>query len=325
MTLKMNMQLESQYTIRMFGSAAMDCRYLGFLDGPTVLSRQFPGSNGIDAIPNSTSNTLNGMSPAIYNGGMQGSTTGTVALSATISSINHLATPTGITATDLGTNYRITVTWSNASAYGPNDRMHCYNSSGDVLLGIAKSNVGTMIVDGLTNGVAYTVYLKTTFDMVNFSTASGTATATPTASGLDYPAVANVWNGDTVNGTPGTLVEIGAGNVRLGITGGRGGTAVTGTVHVPIASNVTLGVATDVSDTGTLDVGAALLAATVEGTLTVQRALELTAAYAAGKTIIVPTGGGNATVTFRNTLDTKNRIVADMTGSQRATVTTDFS
>jgi len=323
MTLKMNMQLESQYSLRMYGGLAMDCRYLGFLDGPTVLSRQFPGSNGIDAIPNSASSTLNGISPAIFSGGIQGATTGTVVLSATISYINHLATPLTVTATDLGTNYRITVAWTNAASYGSSDMMYCYNNSGNALLGIALASAGTMTINGLTNGVAYTVYLKASYNATSFGSASNTATATPTGNSLGYPAVANVWNGDTVNGVPGTLVEIGASNVRFGTTGGRGGIAVTGTVHVPIAANVSIGVATDVSATGTLDVGAAVLGATVEGTLSVQDALKISAAALAGKTSIVPLGGGNATVTFRNIEDTKDRITANMTGSERTSVALD--
>jgi len=323
MALKMNMQLESQYSLRLYGGLMADCRYLGFLDGATVLSKQFPGSDGIDAIPNSTSNTLNGVQPAINSGGTQGSTSGTVALSATISSINHLTTPSTVTATDPGTNYRLAVAWTNAASYGPSDMMYCYNNSGNGLLGIALASAGTMTITSLTNNTAYTVYLKATYNAVSFSSASNTATATPTGNSLGYPAIANVWNGDTVNGVPGTLVEIGATNIRFGTIGGRGGTAVTGTVHVPVASNVAIGVATDVSDIGSLDVGTAVLNSVVEGTLNVKGALRIASAVLCGKTNITNLGGGNATVKFRDTTDSKDRVTASMTGSARTSVLTD--
>lgn len=52
--------------------------------------------------------------------------------------------------------------------------------------------------------------------------------------------------------------------------------------------------------------------------------LKILSAVAAGKTTIVDLGGGNATVTFRNLGDSLDRLVADMTGSQRTSITTDL-
>lgn len=63
----------------------------------------------------------------------------------------------------------------------------------------------------------------------------------------------------------------------------------------------------------------------IEGSYTATEVLRLLLAVAAGKTSIVDLGGGNATVTFRDTGDSKNRVVADMTGSERTTVTKDVS
>lgn len=63
----------------------------------------------------------------------------------------------------------------------------------------------------------------------------------------------------------------------------------------------------------------------IEGSYTATEVLRLLLAVAAGKTTIVDNGGGTATVTFRDTGDSKNRIVASMTGSERTTVTKDPS
>jgi hypothetical protein len=65
----------------------------------------------------------------------------------------------------------------------------------------------------------------------------------------------------------------------------------------------------------------AVLNAVVEGGYTVEDILKLLSAVAAGKTTIIDLGGGDATVTFRDIEDTRNAVVADMTGSERTTVT----
>lgn len=53
--------------------------------------------------------------------------------------------------------------------------------------------------------------------------------------------------------------------------------------------------------------------------------LRLLSSVAGGKTNIVDNGGGSATVTFRDLADTKDRVDADMVGSERQTVTLDLT
>lgn len=61
----------------------------------------------------------------------------------------------------------------------------------------------------------------------------------------------------------------------------------------------------------------------IEGSYSTGDVLKLLSAVAAGKTTIVDLGGGQATVTFRDINDTTDRVVADMTGSERTNVTID--
>ena len=95
-------------------------------------------------------------------------------------------------------------------------------------------------------------------------------------------------------------------------------------VNLPSAANVLLGVPVG-GTTGTLDIGSSVMSKVVEGTLTVQQALKILAAVLAGKTTITSSGSGAATVVFRDTTDSKNRVSTTMTGSSRTAVTTDLS
>lgn len=61
----------------------------------------------------------------------------------------------------------------------------------------------------------------------------------------------------------------------------------------------------------------------IESGYTAAEVLRIIAAVAAGKTSIVDLGGGDATVTFRDLGDTKDRIVADVSGSERTTLSFD--
>lgn len=70
------------------------------------------------------------------------------------------------------------------------------------------------------------------------------------------------------------------------------------------------------------DVTGAVLESVVEGTLTLRQALRLLLAVAVGKTDI-NTSGPSPVVTFRDTADSKNRVTATMSGSERASVTLD--
>ena len=61
----------------------------------------------------------------------------------------------------------------------------------------------------------------------------------------------------------------------------------------------------------------------LDGSLTAGQILKILLAVAAGKTDITALGGGAATITFRDSSDTKNRVTATMAGSERATVVLD--
>lgn len=63
--------------------------------------------------------------------------------------------------------------------------------------------------------------------------------------------------------------------------------------------------------------------AVIESGFTAKEILQILAAVAAGKTDILDLGGGNATVTFRDLADTKDRVEASVTGSERTALTLD--
>ena len=292
--LKVNMQLETAYNIRLLGGQSEDGRILGFQDAGIMLSRVFPGAAGadltspsavggsVDGLPNSSTGVLTGVLPSMTGGGIQSTTSTSITASATLSSINHLATPSTVTATDIGTGigpsgYLMTVAWANAASYGPATFMCVYNSSGDTLLAIAPASAGSTIVDGLSN-ISYTVYCKSTYDGVHFSSASNTASATPTGTNVNLPSAANVLLGVPVGGT-----------------------------------------------TGTLDIGTSVMSKVIEGTLTMQQAMKIMAAVLAGKTTITSGGDGAATIVFRDTTDNKNRVSTTMAGSSRTAVVTNLS
>ena len=69
------------------------------------------------------------------------------------------------------------------------------------------------------------------------------------------------------------------------------------------------------------DVTGAVLEAKVEGTMTLKSAIRLILSVLAGKTSITDLGEGEALVKFRDIADTKDRISASMTGSERTNVT----
>lgn len=110
-----------------------------------------------------------------------------------------------------------------------------------------------------------------------------------------------------------------------------GGAAnLTATSSITFASDATLtaigymsGPAPDEGLT-TTNIAAAVWAQIIEAGFSAQDVMQLLAAVAAGKTEIVDLGGGAATVTFRDLGDTKDSVVADMTGSERTTITLDI-
>ena len=59
----------------------------------------------------------------------------------------------------------------------------------------------------------------------------------------------------------------------------------------------------------------------IESGYSAEQIMRVLTSVAAGKSDIVAGGGGSATVTFRDLADTKNRVAAGMTGSERTTIT----
>jgi hypothetical protein len=66
-------------------------------------------------------------------------------------------------------------------------------------------------------------------------------------------------------------------------------------------------------------------AGAIEDTMTLRQALKVILAVVAGKTEIDNHGSGLATLTFRDVGDTKDVVTAEMTESERTTVTLDKS
>jgi len=117
----------------------------------------------------------------------------------------------------------------------------------------------------------------------------------------------------------GVNLVIGAMTADLSGSGDVSAAALTGIGNMTAAINVTGDTLT------TANVGAALLAALIEGTLTFQDVQRILLSVAAGQTVITDLGGGNAEVQFRDQADALDRVFAEMTGSERTTVTLDPS
>lgn len=188
----------------------------------------------------------------------------------------------------------------------------------------------------------------------NRITGTGSVTAANLAGGLN--ALANLaGSGDVTDAALGLIVSavadlVGSGSLTADIIGkleaaaaltGSGAvssaglgalasliTALTGTGTVSSASLLAKGsLSADIVVTGDVlssaNVGEAVWNKAAELGFSYGDLMRLLAAVAAGKTTIVDNGGGSATVTFRDLNDTKDRVVADMLGSERDSVTTD--
>jgi len=70
-------------------------------------------------------------------------------------------------------------------------------------------------------------------------------------------------------------------------------------------------------------VASAVWDAVADGAFTYAELVRILAAVSAGKTTIADNGDGTATVTFRDISDTRDRIVAEMDGSERVSITAD--
>ena len=98
----------------------------------------------------------------------------------------------------------------------------------------------------------------------------------------------------------------------------------TGTISAAINGRGSMSATINVSQLTDADVNGAVLDALIEDGVSLKEALRLLLAVAAGKTDI-NTSGPNPVVTFRDVNDTKDRIVATMSGSERASITKDVS
>ena len=104
----------------------------------------------------------------------------------------------------------------------------------------------------------------------------------------------------------------------------------TGLTTSNVGSAVWSALATANNDAGTMGellnnagAGANPWTVTLEGSYTAADILRILAAVAAGTTTIVDLGGGDATVTFKGLDGSTDRVVADMTDSERVTMTLD--
>lgn len=80
---------------------------------------------------------------------------------------------------------------------------------------------------------------------------------------------------------------------------------------------------TSVTELSPTSLANAVWAKLVDGSYSAEEVIALLASVAAGKTSITDLGGGNATVVFRDLDDTKDRITASLTGSERTSLTID--
>ena len=286
--LKMNMQFETQYALRQYGSCAMDARSIGFADGALVSSRVFPGAaapavitpvfagGAVDGLPMSSAGLLTGLMPSISSGGSQGVVSCVSTVSGTATGVNHLATPTGVAAADTGlgmggSTYSLTITWTNGASYNSSDIMVAYNNAGGAVLGMSAATSGTMTITGLTN-TAYTINVKNTWDFIHFSS-SVQVVQTPTGANVNLPL---------------------ASNVLTGVAYGPGPT------------------------TGTLN----LLSPVVEAStgLTVRQTLQLMSAVLFGVDTVTGTS-----VVFKDATGANTHVTATMSGNQRTAITTSTS
>ncbi len=162
---------------------------------------------------------------------------------------------------------------------------------------------------------------------------TGNGTITNAALGLILSAVASLTGSSTLSAAVIGKLEAVAALVGSGsITAALGALASVvaalegdGAISADVVAKGSLSgdiVVTGVS-LSTANVADAVWTAVAETGFTYQEVIRILAAVAAGKTEIVDLGGGNATVTFRDVNDTKDRVVADMVGSERDSVTLD--
>jgi len=94
-----------------------------------------------------------------------------------------ITVPTGLAATDPGTDGDLDVTWTNAASYTDSELLKIYDNTAGTLLGVLLASAGTGRITGLTNGTAYTLVARATAENLVESGDSNTVTETPTGGG----------------------------------------------------------------------------------------------------------------------------------------------
>lgn len=224
---------------------------------------------------------------------------------------------------------------------------------------------GVSIVAGLSGvGTITSANLSQIFNMIAALTASGTisnanmsrlslisaglsATGTITAADLTFLtqyaiAAALSASGNITNAQMGAIISMIAAlsaeghftNIGDFATANMSANISSSTPLSPesLAASLWNSVAADYNTAGTMgeklnDAGSASNPWTevIESGYTAEEILRILLAYAAGETTIVSTGTGTATVVFKSQDGTKSRIDADMTNSERTTITLDPS
>lgn len=167
------------------------------------------------------------------------------------------------------------------------------------------------------------------------SSLTGSGTITNAALGLILSAVASLSGSGTL-----TAAVVGKLEAAAALSGSGSMTAALGAIADLVGELVgsgaitasmiaKAGISADITVTGellnTANVGEAVWAKVIESGYSATEILRLLAGVAAGKTTIIDTGGGTATVTFRDLADTKDRLEAEMDGSERVNVTEDLT
>jgi hypothetical protein len=195
-------------------------------------------------------------------------------------------------------------------------------------LGFPRVAVGSLSLDafavgGLIAGLTATAAATFSATAAAEGIVNGTATFSAT---LDGSVVAGAIAGMTATGAAefdGAVDIYGIGfftasteNDEVGLTPANVGAAVWGALAAANNGVGTMGEKLN-------DAGSASNPWTevIESGFTAAEILRLLAAVAAGKTAVVNLGGGAATITFRDLADTKDRVTASMTGSERTAIT----
>lgn len=200
----------------------------------------------------------------------------------------------------------------------------------------AASDISTLsILDGISVLISKAQISIVTSSFLFTSAIATYSMSAAINSGVDPQTLANaVWHGTPIEGAY-TAAEV----LRLiaSVLAGKSIISGSNTSFRDINDTVTRVSATVVAGertTMTLDangvgVGAgstiadAVWLRQIEGIYTAEDLMRLISAALVGKTSIIQGIPGSATVTFRDINDTRNRIVANMTGSERTTITKD--